>query len=114
LQALNSLSKTQEDYMSRMIRTARGHEVDFDAILIKQQLAQAPMNIEVAQRKRFIDSKEEKPKRAAPIATMPIVPLDTGIVASPSEADFEPDASMPVAQGALEGPVPELPVRTKS
>jgi hypothetical protein len=48
--------------MPRIVRTARGELVDFDAILIKQQLAQAPMNIEVARRKQFIDSKESKAK----------------------------------------------------
>lgn len=48
--------------MPRIVRTARGEMVDFDAILIKQQLAKAPMNIEVARRKQFIDSKESKAK----------------------------------------------------
>ena len=46
--------------MPRIVRTARGEQVDFDTIVIKQQLAQAPMNIEVARRKEFIDSKEGK------------------------------------------------------
>lgn len=44
--------------MPRIVRTARGDLVDFDTIIIKQQLAQAPMNIEVARRKEFIDSRE--------------------------------------------------------
>lgn len=44
--------------MPRIVRTARGELVDFDTIIIKQQLAQAPMNIEVARRKEFIDSRE--------------------------------------------------------
>jgi hypothetical protein len=46
--------------MPRIVRTARGEQVDFDTIVIKQQLAQAPMNVEVARRKEFIDSKEGK------------------------------------------------------
>jgi len=46
--------------MPRIVRTARGVQLDFDTIIIKQQLAQAPMNIEVARRKEFIDSKEGK------------------------------------------------------
>ena len=50
--------------MPRNVRTARGDIVDFDAIIIKQQLAQAPMNIEVARRKEFIDSKEGKVRGA--------------------------------------------------
>jgi len=54
--------------MPRNVRTARGEVVDFDAIIIKQQLAQAPMNVEVARRRNFIDSKEGK-GRAAKTAT---------------------------------------------
>lgn len=50
--------------MPRNVRIARGDIVDFDAIIIKQQLAQAPMNIEVARRKEFIDSKEGKVRGA--------------------------------------------------
>jgi len=46
--------------MPRIVRTARGEMIDFDTIIIKNQLAQAPMNIEVARRKEFIDSKEGK------------------------------------------------------
>jgi hypothetical protein len=44
--------------MAKQVRTARGVLIDFDAIIIKNQMAQAPMNIEVASRKNFIDSKE--------------------------------------------------------
>lgn len=44
--------------MTKQVRTARGEVVDFDAIQIKQQLAQAPMNIEVQRRKEFIDTRE--------------------------------------------------------
>jgi len=50
--------------MPRIVRTARGELIDFDMILIKNQLAQAPMNIEVARRKEFIDSKESKAREA--------------------------------------------------
>ena len=46
--------------MPKQVRSARGVILDFDTIIIKQQLAQAPMNIEVARRKEFIDSKEGK------------------------------------------------------
>lgn len=50
--------------MPRIVRTARGEQIDFDAIVIKQQIASAPMNIEVARRKEFIDSKEGKVRGA--------------------------------------------------
>ncbi len=57
--------------MPRIVRTARGELVDFDAIVIKQQLAQAPMNIEVKRRKEFLDSKEGRArgqKKVAPVS----------------------------------------------
>jgi hypothetical protein len=112
--------------MPNMIRTARGEMVDFDAIIIKQALAEAPMNIEVAQRKRFIDSKEEKPKRMAhvaehnatgqPVITV-IVPTDEEIDAANArkDSDFEPEAAgqSVIPTGPLDGPVPELPIRAK-
>lgn len=44
--------------MPRKVRTARGDIVDFDALILKQQIAEAPMSIEVARRKAFIDNKE--------------------------------------------------------
>lgn len=50
--------------MPRTVRTARGEMIDFDAIVIKQQIAAAPMNIDVARRKEFIDSKEGKVRGA--------------------------------------------------
>ena len=54
--------------MPRMYLSARGEVVDFDATMIKQQLAQAPMTVDVEQRKTFVDSKEvrKKPDVAAP------------------------------------------------
>jgi hypothetical protein len=106
--------------MPRIIRTARGESIDFDAIIIKQQLAQAPMNIEVAQRKRFIDSKEEKPKRTfidhnatnQPTVNV-VVPTDEQIAAaSRKDSDFEPEG-LPAVMEPMDGPVPVLPVRNK-
>ena len=44
----------------KLHRTARGELVDFDAIIIKQQLSEAPMNIEVERRKKLIDAKESR------------------------------------------------------
>lgn len=110
--------------MPRMIRTARGEVVDFDAVIIKQQLAQAPMNIEVAQRKRFIDSKEEKAKRtnfidhnATNAQTVNVViPTDEEIAAANAmarkDSDYEPDGLAQVS-GPMDGPVPIIPVRKK-
>lgn len=44
--------------MARNVRTARGETVDFDALILKHQLAQAPMNVDVERRREFIDNKE--------------------------------------------------------
>jgi hypothetical protein len=44
--------------MARVARSARGEAVDFDLIQIRQQLAEAPPPIEVANRRQYIDSKE--------------------------------------------------------
>lgn len=52
--------------MSRQVQTARGVTIDFDELLIKQQLANAPMNIEVARRKNFIENKEVSAKQQIP------------------------------------------------
>jgi hypothetical protein len=43
----------------RKVSSARGEVVDFDLLMIKQQLAAAPSNIEVARRQEFIDNKEK-------------------------------------------------------
>jgi hypothetical protein len=57
--------------MPRIVRTARGELVDFDAVIIKQQLAEAPMNVEVANRKKFIDTQEAKKRGQRATAPTP-------------------------------------------
>ena len=59
--------------MPRQVRTARGDLIDFDALVIKQQLAQAPMNVEVANRKQFIDTQEAKKRGQRAPAQQPAV-----------------------------------------
>lgn len=53
--------------MPRIYLSARGDVVNFDATMIKQQLAAAPMTVDVEKRKTFVDSKEvrKKPEIAA-------------------------------------------------
>ena len=55
--------------MARIYTTATGLQVDIDAIIIKQQLSQAPMTIDVETRKSFIDSKEIRKRIDIPIET---------------------------------------------
>ena len=115
--------------MPRLVRTARGVQIDFDTIIIKQQLAQAPMNVEVARRKEFIDSKEgkvrgaQKPASNLTVDSVEVVPQScfasgdpVRVVSSqltssvaPTAQDFEVEAS-PVT-GHVEEPVPVLPER---
>lgn len=109
--------------MPRNVRTARGEIVDFDAIIIKQQIAQAPMNLDVARRKEFIDSREgkvrgaRKPMVEAIAENLPdpatvVLPPET---ATPSKVtDFEPEVApaSTVAKGPVEA-VPVIPERKK-
>jgi len=107
--------------MPRIVRTARGELVDFDTIVIKQQLAQAPMNVEVARRKEFIDSKEGKVRGAQRASSITIdsaepISQDYSVSGENTKAvsmadDFE-IADAPVIKGSrVEAPVPELPIR---
>lgn len=100
--------------MPRIVRTARGEQVDFDTIIIKQQLAQAPMNIEVARRKEFIDSKEGKARGMkspagisvdGPADQRTFIAQDTTAAAS----DFEIESTPLPKSKAVEEPVPNIP-----
>ena len=72
--------------MTKQVRTARGEVVDFDAIQIKQQLAQAPMNIEVQRRKEFIDTREGRARgQRKPTASEATVQEDQASVTAPDE-----------------------------
>jgi hypothetical protein len=93
--------------MARTYLSAKGSVVDFDAVMIKQQLAQAPMQIEVERRKKFIDSKEQGVKRPAP----PPVPTELPTAVIPDIA-YEPEVAT-AALGKVSEPVPILPERTK-
>lgn len=70
--------------MPRIYLSARGEPVDFDALLIKQKLAQAPVNIDVARRQAFIDSKEGRPARATPVLDAGTLDNDVSISGRPT------------------------------
>lgn len=103
--------------MPRNVRTARGEVVDFDAIVIKQQIAQAPMNLDVARRKEFIDSKEGKVRGARKPMVEAIaenLPDPATVVLPPTPepskvTDFEPEAA-PAQAAATKGPIEAVPV----
>lgn len=98
--------------MPRNIRTARGDVVDFDTIIIKQQIAQAPMNIDVERRKNFIDSKESKVRGRRvqpPLITSPASSIED------TSTNFELDNSDPIPAGlAPVEAIPIIPTRTKN
>lgn len=76
--------------MPKKVRTALGEEIDFDMIRLKQQIAEAPMNIEVQRRKEFIDNKEGK-ARGSRVASSSVVEEAVEIASqtSPTASDFE-------------------------
>jgi hypothetical protein len=100
--------------MARNVRTARGDIVDFDTIVIKQALADAPMNIEVARRKNFIDAKESKLRGQRRPATPVVAPaslVEAAVPAAKTVDSFEPDnGPAPVGLPPAEA-VPIIPER---
>ena len=109
----------------QQVATARGDEVDFDTIVIKQQLAQAPMNIEVARRKEFIDSKEGKGRTSQvttdsaqlsnvysasnePTRVVSSEPTPAVATVLQIAGDFEINET-PLASGRVESPVADIP-----
>lgn len=99
--------------MPRNMRTARGDVVDFDTIIIKQQLAQAPMNIEVERRKKFIDSKESRVRGQRRQPTPAIITQPEKLPAVPMPSSFEPDnGPTPFGLAPVEA-IPVLPERPK-
>ncbi len=62
--------------MTRKVRSARGTEVDFDLIKIKNQMATAPKPTDVKNRENFIDRKNRRRVKKAPIIPEPILPPD--------------------------------------
>lgn len=53
--------------MAKTARSARGVQVDFDILQIKQALASAPINVGTEERRQFIDTKNGlKPSKQVP------------------------------------------------
>jgi hypothetical protein len=96
--------------MPRTVRTARGDLVDFDAIIIKQQIAQAPMNIEVQRRKDFIDSKEGKVRgqRKVPVIAGTSDAVDAETIVDNFEIAGAPEK---IVKSAPVEAIPVMPVR---
>lgn len=91
--------------MPRLVRSARGEIVDFDLILIKNQLAQAPQNIEVARRQQFIDSKEGG-KQPKPVPQAVVLPDSIPPVELSSPTSFEVEEPPATMSARVEPPAP--------
>ena len=57
--------------MPRLVRSARGEIVDFDLILIANQLASAPPPVNVGARRLFIDEKDGIKQKKNSAAAVP-------------------------------------------
>ena len=90
--------------MPRNVKTARGESVDFDALILKQQIAQAPMNIEVARRKEFIDAKEGRGRGQRVAAPELVEEEQTDVIALAAEpVEVEPAVQQsPAAEFEIE------------
>lgn len=99
--------------MPRIVRTARGEEVDFDAIIIKQALAQAPMNVEVARRKDYIDAKEQPGRKPSTFTESGQID-QAAFVEQPahsSASEFD-SVEMPTKKTKRAEPIPNLPEKS--
>ena len=111
--------------MAKLYRTARGNQVDFDALKIKQQLSQAPMTVEVERRKDHIDNKElgKAARRRQSQAFLPVGGIDANrfvsgqspkkvVYETPKAADFENNNPGSDDLGPVEA-VPVIPERSE-
>jgi hypothetical protein len=76
--------------MARIYTSLRGEEVNLDVLTIKNQLAQAPMTINVAERMTFMDTQEgRKVKPIIPQVEPTVLPATPTVEPEP-ETYVEP------------------------
>jgi len=91
----------------KKITSAKGEIVDFDLLMIKQQLAAAPQNVEVARRQKFIDSKEQGKSTRKPKA---VVEENQPLVVKPANPADEFENDNGDIPAGLSGSVEPIPV----
>lgn len=65
--------------MAKLIRSARGTQVDFDLILIKQQITASAAPTNVQSRADFIENKvRRRTRRVAKVGEVPVAPRELG------------------------------------
>jgi hypothetical protein len=81
--------------VGRKTRSARGVEIDFDIITIKEQLAGAPKTVEVSARREYIDQKDSLRKRTK------VEPDTAPVVETANVETFEAVDSDPIPESVL-------------
>jgi len=94
----------------KQTRSARGEVVDFDILIIKQQLSAAPQAIEVNARREYIDQKDSfrKPRKVEEVA---VAPVEAPVVESfdePVDNDPIPEMVLAAVQQPVEDAQPFL------
>lgn len=93
--------------MTKRIRSARGVEVDFDLIRIKEQIASGPKPVNVQSREEFIDRRVRK--RAKKRAVVQSNAVDVGL-----ELDQQQDEQLELIEPEVQSQPKSVdePVRT--
>lgn len=90
--------------MGKKVRSARGVEVDFDLLKIKQQIADAP-NVNVTPRTEFVEKRLRRRTKRSTVPT-PVAKVEptVDLVELPDAEEFDPEVAPDV-------PEPVRPVR---
>lgn len=87
--------------MGKKIRTARGEEIDFDMMKLKNSMVQTPVKTDVAARKDFIDRKLRRRVKKAAVPA-PAIPQETVEVNAPIVAEEKPEKQVFIDANAVE------------
>jgi len=97
--------------MVKKVRSARGVEVNFDALKIKEQLADSPAPMEVQAREDFVDQRlKRRARRQAQQAAAALALEQT----QPEEQPSESTPEEPVVDTAAVEPIVEQPRKQKT
>ena len=100
--------------MAKLIRSARGTQVDFDLILIKQQIAASAAPTNVQAREDFIENKiRRRPsRRLAKVGDAPVAARELGeeLTAVIHHEEDEPEEFQEPQEEPQEEPLPVKPV----
>lgn len=85
--------------MAKKVRSARGVEVDFDLLKVKQQIAESPA-VDVAAREKFVENRLRRRTRRTTVA-----PKTTETVAEQQETEVD-DINVPTKENDKAKPRP--------